>query len=89
MFSPFIGPGYFNHQSFNTNKYNELILISEQEMKWIPVRRLMIRAKMMVNNIPTAANHKKDNLYKKKTPSLEHTDKFRFNWSACKNLLGQ
>ena len=56
--------------------------MSEHEMIRIPVMRLIIRERMIVNNVPTAENHKKDNLYKMKTPSLKHAGKFIFNWCA-------
>ena len=34
--------------------------------------RLIIKERMIVKNIPIVANHKKDNLYKMKTPCLKH-----------------
>ena len=63
------------------------MLMSEHEMIQIPVTRLIIKERMIVNNVPTAENHKNDNLYNMKTPSLKHAGKFVFNWCASQKLI--
>ena len=70
-----------------TMEYCEFMLMSEHGMTQIPVRRLIIKERMIVNNVPTPENHKKDNLYKMKTPSLKHAGKFVFNWCALQKVI--